>query len=209
MDSAITAETGLLLRDPAKREVVLRLFNGAIDRLNRNWSKTQTITFSTYDLKVNAQDLAAARRAAAKHRSEYKMGELAEFMKQKKGKDPKGYMLMATVFHERLAIPFACIALGLLAVPLGLGSRSSSYTKSRGVVLGVLAFLSYYLLYSLFRGFGDKGLLPVWLSLWIPNFVFLILTVVLTRKAAREQPLRLWEKLSDLKIWAALTTKEE
>ncbi len=209
VDAAITAESGLLLRDPAQREVVLRLFNGAIDRLQRNWSKTQTITFATYDLKVNAQDLAAARRAAAKHRSEYTMGELAEFMRQKKNKDPKGYTLMATIFHERLAIPFACIVLGLLAVPLGLGSRSASYAKSKGVVLGVLAFLSYYLLYSLFRGFGDKGVLPVWISLWIPNVVFLFLTVVLTERSAREKPLGLWNRLPEFRLWTRLTEKEE
>ena len=209
VDSAITADRGFILRDPAKREVVLRLFDGAMDRLNRNWSKTQTITFSTYDLKINAEDLAAARRSAAKHRSEYKMGELAEFMRQKKDKDPKGYMLMATVFHERLAIPFACISLGLLAVPLGLGSRSSSYARSRGVVLGVVAFLSYYLLYSVFRGFGDKGLMPVWISLWIPNVVFIVLTVVLTRRSAQEKPLGLWDKLPEFKFWKMLTKKED
>lgn len=209
VDSAITAESGLLLRDEARREVVLRLFNGSIDRLQRNWSRTQTITFATYDLKVNAQDLAAARRSAARHRSEYTMGELAEFMRQKKGKDPKGYMLMATIFHERLAIPFACIVLGLLAVPLGMGSRSGSYARSRGVVLGVLAFLSYYLLYSLFRGFGDKGLLPVWVSLWIPNLMFLVMTLVLTRRSARERPLGWWDRLQEFRLWTKLTEKED
>ncbi len=209
VDSAITAESGLILRDPAKREVVLRLFNGAIDRLNRTCSKTQTITFSSYDLKVNAQDLAAARRTAARHRSEYKMGELLELMKKRKGKDPRGYLLMATIFHERLAIPFACISLGLLAVPLGLGNRSSSYAKSRGVILGVLAFLSYYLLYSIFRSFGDKGIMPVWLSLWIPNTLFLVLTVVMIGRSAREKPFSLWERLPEFKFWAALTRKEE
>ena len=208
VDSAITAESGLLLRDEAQREVVLRLFNGSIDRLRRNWSKTQTITFATYDLKVNAQDLAAARRAAARHRSEYTMGELSAFMKQKKGKDKKGYTLMATIFHERLAIPFACIVLGLLAVPLGLGNRASNYARSRGVVLGVLAFLGYYLLYSLFRGFGDKGILPVWLSLWIPNVLFLILTLVLTKRSAQERSLGWWERLPEFRFWARLTEKE-
>ena len=171
VDSAITADQGLLLQDPAKREVVLRLFDGSIDRLDRDWSNTQTIKFASYDLKVDARDLAAAKRAT-RHRGEYKMGELARFMRERKGRDQKGYLFAATIFHERLAIPFACISLGMLAVPLGLQGRGSSRTRFKGVILAVAAFLSYYLLYSLFRSLGDKGFLPIWISLWLPNLMF-------------------------------------
>ncbi|MBW1712331.1 MAG: LptF/LptG family permease, partial [Deltaproteobacteria bacterium] len=102
-------------------------------------------------------------------------------------------------FHERLAIPFACLSLGLLAVPLGLQSRATARTKSRGIILGVLAFLSYYLLYSGVRGLGDKGLLPPWAALWLPNVLFVCLTVYLTIRTANERSWALFDPWSWLK----------
>lgn len=196
VDAAIMAERGAMLRDPVKREVVLRLYDGAIDRLARNWTSTQTIKFSTYDLKLNIRELAAARKTANRHRSEYKMGELSDRMKAAtEAKKPRDYRQYATIYHERLAIPFGCLVLGLIGVPLALQSNATGRAKSKGVFLGVAAFLVYYLLYSAFRGFGDQGLMPPAVSLWIPNLIFVLLVVTFIRRSARELPLVSWERV--------------
>ena len=43
-------------------------------------------------------------------------------------------------FHEKFSIPFACIALGLLAIPLGLQSKTDK--RSLGIMLGLVLFLA-------------------------------------------------------------------
>ena len=46
--------------------------------------------------------------------------------------------------HRRFALPFACIMLALVGIPLGVSSRKGG--KSSGYVWGVfLAFFCYYL----------------------------------------------------------------
>ena len=107
-------------------------------------------------------------------------------------------------FHERLAIPTACLALGLLAVPLAVGRRGVPAAKSWGVVRGVGVFLGYYLLYSSFRSFSDNGFLPHYLGLWLPNLACILLGVVLIVRAARERQSDFLDRLPALPGWAGL-----
>ncbi len=188
--AVILAKKGVLLRDPAERSLALRLFNGVIDRLSADRVRTETISFATYDLKIDVRQMAAARRAGGRHREELKMGELLNKMaKLKKGS--LEYYLHFMVFHERLSIPFACLCLGLLGMPLGIQTRlRRTYS---GLILAVSAFLSYYLLYMAAKGLGETGLYPPLLGLWLPNIVFSALTVYLIIRTAHERPWVLME----------------
>ncbi len=79
--------------------------------------------------------------------------------------------------NQRLALPFACILLALVGVPLGVSSRKSG--KSAAVVVTVaLAFLYYMGLISLIS-LARQGALPVWLAVWTPNIVFAIIGLVM------------------------------
>lgn len=73
-------------------------------------------------------------------------------------------------FHRRLALPCACIILGILAVPLGVSSRKGG--KSSAFVMTVaLAFIYYMSLISLIAVARQKAL-PAPLALWLPNLLF-------------------------------------
>jgi LPS export ABC transporter permease LptG/LPS export ABC transporter permease LptF len=78
----------------------------------------------------------------------------------------------AIELHQRLALPFACVLLALVGVPLGVSSRKAG--KSGAFVVTVfLAFLYYMGLMSLI-GLARQGTLPVPLAVWMPNMVFSI-----------------------------------
>lgn len=72
-------------------------------------------------------------------------------------------------FHRKFAIPAACFALGLLAVPLGVQSKSAR--KSFGLALGFFLFLFYYLLLSAGMVWGETGAYPPAVGMWLPNIV--------------------------------------
>ena len=72
-------------------------------------------------------------------------------------------------YHKKFSIPFACIALGILAVPLGIQSKSAK--KSNALGLGLAFFLIYYLMLSAGRVFGETGVYPPVIGMWVPNIV--------------------------------------
>ena len=83
----------------------------------------------------------------------------------------------AIELHKRFAIPFACVLLGVVGIPLGVSSRKGG--KASAFVLTVLlAFLYYTSLISLI-GLAKKGSMNVPLAVWLPDIVFAIAGIVL------------------------------
>lgn len=72
------------------------------------------------------------------------------------------------LLHRKLAEPFASLVLLLVALPLSL-----NYARSRSVAFGLslVVTLAWYLLLTLGQLFAQTGALPVWLGVWLANFV--------------------------------------
>ena len=90
-------------------------------------------------------------------------------------------------FHSRITFPFASFVFAILAVPLGIQNRRSG--KSGGFAVSILIILSYYVLMSVTKILPEKGLLPPWIALWLPNLVFLGIGLYLLRMASLEKNL--------------------
>jgi lipopolysaccharide export system permease protein len=99
-------------------------------------------------------------------------------------------------FHKKFSIPFACIALGILAVPLGI--QSSSSRKSAGLGIGLIAFLIYYLLLSAGLVFSEAGNLSPVVGMWIPNFIMGGLGIYLLFKSANDKPFVILDGINQL-----------
>jgi lipopolysaccharide export system permease protein len=91
--------------------------------------------------------------------------------------------------HKKISIPIACLALGLLAVPLGI--QSGSTKKSFGLVLGMILFLIYYLLLTAGLVFGETGVCPPVIGMWFPNIVMGGLGLYLLIQTANERQLKI------------------
>ncbi len=83
----------------------------------------------------------------------------------------------AIELHQRFALPFACVLLALVGVPLGVSSRKSGKSAAFVVTVG-LAFSYYAALISLI-GLAKQGTLPPWLAVWAPNIVLAIVAVIM------------------------------
>jgi lipopolysaccharide export system permease protein len=121
--------------------------------------------------------------------------ELAGFLKAETRKTQKYYSVWVA-YHQKFSIPFACLALGLLAVPLGV--QSSSSRKSAGLGIGLMAFLVYYLLLSAGLVFSEAGNLSPVIGMWMPNAVMGGLGVFLLWKTANDRPVEALNKLNQL-----------
>jgi lipopolysaccharide export system permease protein len=96
------------------------------------------------------------------------------------------------VLHEKFSIPFARLALGLLAFPLGV--QSMSLRKSNGFGMGMGFFLLYYLLLAFGWSGGEAGRYPPVIAMWLPNVVMGGAGIFLLHRNAKERPVHppLW-----------------
>jgi lipopolysaccharide export system permease protein len=116
------------------------------------------------------------------------VAELQRFIRGSQKKDARYYAALIEL-HERFSIPFACFALGLLAVPLGLQPMAGR--RAFGLVLGLLFFTLYYLMLIVGWSFGESGVYPPALGMWMPNLVLGGVGLILLVKTARERPVRI------------------
>lgn len=86
--------------------------------------------------------------------------------------------------HKKFAIPFACIAFGILGLPLGITNRRGG--KSSGFSLSILIILFYYVLINNAEQWAARGQIPPWLGMWAANIILLALGIYLLSRANRD-----------------------
>ncbi len=86
--------------------------------------------------------------------------------------------------HRRLALPFACLMLGLVGIPLGVQSRKGG--KSSGYITAIfLAFFCYYLSFITLTGMARRGSIGVELATWLPNAAFFVAGLIFIARLER------------------------
>ena len=116
------------------------------------------------------------------------LSELRHYMEDKKRKD-EDYYKAKIVIHRRFSIPISCLAMGLIAFPLGIQSKNAK--RSVGLFLCLFFFLLYYLLLTIGYGFGEDGVYPPEIGMWVPNFATGSIGVFLLIQTARERSLKI------------------
>ena len=84
--------------------------------------------------------------------------------------DPKKRALLDTQLYGRIAAPWTCIVVVLIAIPFSAGSgRRNVFVGVAGAI--VICFV-YFVLLKLGLALGTGGYLPGWLAAWLPNATF-------------------------------------
>ena len=93
-------------------------------------------------------------------------------------------------YHKKFSIPFACLAFGLMGVPLGLMVKQGG--KMIGFGVGLAVILVYYLLLQIGQSTGLEGVLSPVLAMWLPNIVISVFGIALSIRMIGEGTLRTW-----------------
>lgn len=93
-------------------------------------------------------------------------------------------------YHKKFSIPFACLAFGLMGVPLGLMVKQSG--RMIGFGIGLAVILVYYLLLQIGQSAGLNGVISPALAMWLPNIVIGSFGIVLSILMIGEGTLRTW-----------------
>jgi lipopolysaccharide export system permease protein len=75
-----------------------------------------------------------------------------------------------TMFEGRLAAPWTCLVVVLIAIPFGAASGRRNLFF--GVAGSIFICFSFFVVQQFSLAFGSGGYLPPWLAAWLPNMVF-------------------------------------
>ena len=183
-NNTVIAKTGTIYSEPDEMIYHLRLYDGTINQLNRAERTSHTIHFNTYDIRLDLKTIMSRGGLSAKRPEEMTLPRLREHL-QKVAEDPPEFRKALMHYHRKFSIPAACLAMGLLALPLGIQSKRSN--KGFGIGLCLLFFLFYYIMLSAGMAYGEKGSIAPGIGMWLPNMILAGAGVYLLFQAAREK----------------------
>jgi len=183
--STIVAPAGRGVLGPEKKAFYLKLKNGSIIQTSLDNRSVHSINFESYTLKLDLTQPISKGTEAAKDEIEMSFKEVREYL-DKADNHGKQYTKVLMEFHKKFSFPFACIALGILAIPLGVQTKSSKKTAGLGIAL--FYFLLYYLLLSIGWGLSESGAYPPFIGMWAPNVFMAVLGVYLLVRVANDRP---------------------
>lgn len=92
-----------------------------------------------------------------------------------------------THFHYRMALPWTCFVIVLIAAPLGVGFSRRGIIKN--VALAIVLTFALNFASHLFLALGEGDRIPAWIGGWAPIFIFGVFGFVLFRlRAANRDP---------------------
>jgi lipopolysaccharide export LptBFGC system permease protein LptF len=106
------------------------------------------------------------------------LAELWELLQNKPDLRPEDANAMQTKFYGRLAMPWTCFVVVLVAIPFG--AQSGRRNLFFGVAGSIFIGFSYFVLQRVSLALGMNGQLPGWLAAWLPNVLFAAAGIILT-----------------------------
>ena len=129
------------------------------------------------------------RLSSANLRAEYlSVPELREYLQFNSDFPPTLLAPFATHLEYRLALPWTCFVVALIAAPLGIGYSRRGILSSVAAAI-ILVFAMNFVIH-LFLALGEGARIPNWAAAWTPNLIFGVLGLILIyfRATNREPP---------------------
>jgi lipopolysaccharide export system permease protein len=120
-----------------------------------------------------------SNRQAAK-RPQLSIWEIRNYLRLHPHLDGDRYALLNTQLQGRLAEPWTCLVVVLIALPFGAASgRRNAFV---GVANSIFICFAYFILLKFGLALGTGGYVPPWLAAWVPNLAFGSLGVTMTQQ---------------------------
>lgn len=183
-DTIISAQRGMLVGGKAGEDTSIILKNAQVHSFERKKPDTDYAVVHYNYLKEEVPNLMRLRQT--RRRGQLNLVNLIQHMKQKP--DNK---LLQIEFNRRFSIPFACLALGFLALSMGI------FTKKGGNITGFIISLGitfiYYTIEMFLENMAKKGIVSPFLGIWSPNILLIVTGIFLYYYSSREKSIN-WER---------------
>jgi lipopolysaccharide export system permease protein len=106
----------------------------------------------------------------ASRRADIPLKDIYDYLQLHPNLSPAAASQLFTKLHGRLATPWTCLGVVLIAIPFG--AASSRRNLFFGVAGSIFICFTFFVLQSVSLALGSGGYLPAWLAAWLPNFIF-------------------------------------
>lgn len=168
------ARTGTLRFSGEDRALLLHLEDGLHYRATPQHPEVDSVArFQSVDVPMGSL-VQEDPEKIPKRNMEKTMEELsAEMSSGKLSSDSDKLTTVCLEYYSRLALPFACLVLPALGVPLGIQRKRGG--RSYGFMVAIGLIILYYLVFVYGWKFGENtGLYPIRYGVWIANVLFAI-----------------------------------
>ena len=183
LSNTIIARQGKISSNSKQMSINLHLTDGSIFMVSKDLDSSRKLQFNSYDLNIELSDIMNRFSSRMKGKKEMSISELRRQLK-KTEKGTGKHNKLAIELQRKFSIPFACLLLGLIGLPLGLMRRTKG--RSWGVALSFAVFMIYYILLFVSDSLGEIGKINPVLAMWIPNMVLGATTFILIWRTARD-----------------------
>jgi lipopolysaccharide export system permease protein len=114
--------------------------------------------------------VAAVNPVEAARKPQLSISEILGYLRPNPRLNPALRATLLTQLQCRLAEPFTCLAVVLIALPFG--ARAGRHNVFAGVASSVFICFAYFIMQRISMGLGVGGKLPPVLAAWLPNLVF-------------------------------------
>jgi lipopolysaccharide export system permease protein len=99
----------------------------------------------------------------------FSIREILDYLRLHPQIDARRKSILWTQLQGRLAAPFTCLAVVLIALPFG--ARTGRHNVFVGVASSIFICFGYFILQRISFGLGVGGVMPAILAAWLPNIV--------------------------------------
>ena len=181
--NTLIARQGKISSNPAQMSLSLHLTDGSSFMVSKDMDSSRIMRFNSYDVNIELSDITNKFSSRRKGEKEMSVSEIRRTLKNTE-KGTIRHNILSIELQRKFAIPFACLVLGIIGLPLGLMMKLRG--RSWGVAFSIFVFIVYYILLSAANSLGETGSINPILAMWIPNIVLGAATFILIWRAARD-----------------------
>ena len=138
---------------------------------------TETPRIIRSEIKINS----VGDRLRSLRRSQFSSAEILGYLRLHPDLERDRSDFLRTMLHGRLATPWICFVVVLIAVPFGsLPGRRNVFV---GVASSVFICFAFFVMKEFALAFGSNGTVPPWFAAWSPNILFSVTGLVLMWRA--------------------------
>ena len=109
------------------------------------------------------------------------IGEILNYLRLHPDLNARDQALLQTKLQERLAAPWTCLVVVLIALPFGAASpRRNTFA---GVASSLVICFCFFILLRFGLALGTGGYIPSWVAAWLPNGLFAAVGLWMTQRA--------------------------
>jgi lipopolysaccharide export system permease protein len=106
----------------------------------------------------------------ATRKADIPLKDIYDYLRLHPNLPPASARQLFTKLHGRLAAPWTCFVVVLIAIPFGAASGRRNLFV--GVAGSIFICFTFFVLQQVSLAFGLGGYLPGWLAAWLPNLIF-------------------------------------